>query len=401
MIRFLQLPFHYDAACMQKEVAHLLQPWQLHFNRHDYDGSWSGLSLRSPGGATDNLLPETLGTTAEFLDTPLLDQCPYIRSVLTSFACELTSVRLLKLDRGAVIKEHRDTGLNYEEGEVRLHIPVITHEAVEFYLDGEQLQMREGEAWYINASLPHRLSNPSPVNRIHLVIDCKVNNWLKYLFERTDLPVKSVRDMTAIHREQQRLVIEELRRSANPALLQLADKMEQEASEQKDRAQHILIGKLTDFIRSVGIPVYERALPDDTFLPGVSIEQGSLFIDADKLKYPGDLLHEAGHIAVVPAAERGSLNASVLGARKDHAAEEMMAMAWSYAACLHLDMSPRIVFHENGYKGDSEKLLEIFMTSAMPIGTPMLQYAGMSFDKANAKEKGILPFPHMQRWMRE
>ena len=33
-------------------------------------------------------------------------------------------------------------------------------------------------------------------------------------------------------------------------------------------------------------------------------EQGSIVIDKDALLYPGDILHEAGHIAVVPADRR-------------------------------------------------------------------------------------------------
>src|SRR5215217_5808999 len=166
MIQYLQLPFYFDAGRMLAEITQITDSWNPHFNTQHYNGNWSGLSLRAPGGIANNLLAETLNKHTSFEDTPLLAQCPYIQSVLHQLACPQTSVRLLKLERDAVIKEHTDAGLNFEQGEARLHIPIITHELVDFYLDGQRLVMKPGECWYINASLPHRLANPSPADRI-------------------------------------------------------------------------------------------------------------------------------------------------------------------------------------------------------------------------------------------
>ena len=41
--------------------------------------------------------------------------------------------------------------------------------------------MKEGECWYLNLSLKHRVNNFGDTSRIHLVIDCKVNDWIKNL----------------------------------------------------------------------------------------------------------------------------------------------------------------------------------------------------------------------------
>ena len=38
--------------------------------------------------------------------------------------------------------------------------------------------MQEGEAWYLNFNLPHRVKNGSSSDRLHLVMDCTVNDWL-------------------------------------------------------------------------------------------------------------------------------------------------------------------------------------------------------------------------------
>jgi quercetin dioxygenase-like cupin family protein len=228
MIRYLQLPFQYDSTQLQREVADLQRAWYPHFNRQHYEGNWEGLSLRAPGGKADTLLVEALGEEVPCEDTPLLDQCPYIQSTLRSLECPQTSVRLLKLRQGAVIKEHIDAGLFFEKGEARLHIPICTHPEVEFYLDGDRVRMETGSCWYINAGLPHRLANPSPQDRIHLVVDCVVNAWLKDLFARTDLPVRSIKDTGEQDRRRIKEVIAELRRSADPDRLDLADRLEQQ-----------------------------------------------------------------------------------------------------------------------------------------------------------------------------
>lgn len=228
MIRYLQLPYHFDHSRMQQEVTAITQSWMLHFNTAHYQGDWSGIPLRSPGGNADNLLPQTLQQNTNFEDTELLEQCPYISEVLDAFQCKKTTARLLKLSKGAVVKEHRDLDLAYEEGEVRLHIPVITHPLVEFYLDDHRLEMKEGDCWYINANLPHRLSNPSPVDRVHLVVDCIVNDWLRKEFSREDVPVKSIKNTADINIQQQQRVIVELRLSNDPVRMALADELEKQ-----------------------------------------------------------------------------------------------------------------------------------------------------------------------------
>ena len=77
-----------------------------------------------------------------------------------------------------MVKEHCDYNLGFEDGEVRLHIPVLTNPAVEFVLDGKRITMNPGEVWYHNFNLPHRVANHGPTDRIHLVMDCFLNGWL-------------------------------------------------------------------------------------------------------------------------------------------------------------------------------------------------------------------------------
>jgi hypothetical protein len=154
--------------------------------------------------------------------------------------------------------------------------------------------------------------------------------------------------------------------------------------------------RIVDFLRSIGLTVEARRLTEPTFLPGIRIERGALLVDEAALLHPGDLLHEAGHLAVVPGARRPQLSGSV----SSDPAEEMMAIAWSYAALVHLQLDPAVVFHDQGYKGGGSSLAENYL-AGRPLGLPMLQWIGLTLDERNAPAQGLPPYPHMLRWLRE
>ncbi len=178
----LRLPLHFDAAALAGELHDLPQRvWTPHFNRAIYDGDWSGVALRSVAGQASQLYPDP--TASDFADTAVLSSCPRLTEALAQILCPMTSVRLLALGAGATIAEHRDFRLGFEDGEVRLHIPILTNAAVEFVLDGRPVVLGPGECWYLNLNLPHGVANRSLARRVHLVIDCVVNSWLEVQFE--------------------------------------------------------------------------------------------------------------------------------------------------------------------------------------------------------------------------
>jgi hypothetical protein len=153
---------------------------------------------------------------------------------------------------------------------------------------------------------------------------------------------------------------------------------------------------MADFLNEIGITVIPGKFKEETFLPGILIDNGKLIIDEEKLLYPGDLLHDAGHLAVKQTSERKTTHINC----GSDPAEEMMALAWSYAALVHLKIQPEIVFHEHGYKGQSQQLIEGFQQEHC-IGLPMLQWVGMTADVKNAPALGVDPFPHMIKWLRD
>ncbi len=155
-----------------------------------------------------------------------------------------------------------------------------------------------------------------------------------------------------------------------------------------------ILDKILAFFETIGLNCQQGDVPEKTFLPGISINNGVLVFDKNKLLYLGDLLHEAGHLAVITPEKRNSTHHDA----GKKAAEEMMAIAWSYAALVHLDLDAGLVFHEDGYRGGSASLIENF-TNGHYIALPMLQWLGMAVDAKTAKEKGIEAYPAMIKWM--
>ncbi len=160
--------------------------------------------------------------------------------------------------------------------------------------------------------------------------------------------------------------------------------------------------KIINFLRQeVGLSVGEDSLPDNTFLPGVEIRGVKIVLDRPKLKNCGDLLHEAGHLALLPEAVRArhrAIGSSIPAELMDEI--ELGALAWSYAAVVHLGLPPELVFHADGYHGRSEGLLLGFSLGLFP-GLMQLEVTGLAAGEKRAVELAVPPFPAMLRWVRD
>jgi hypothetical protein len=143
---------------------------------------------------------------------------------------------------------------------------------------------------------------------------------------------------------------------------------------------------IAGFFAEIGLPCQFAELSGPTFLPGVAILRGVLTIDREKLLYPGDVLHEAGHMAVLSPAERTAADGDV----GPDGGMEMAAIAWSYAAALHLGIPVEVLFHDEGYRGGASALRENFAQRRF-IGVPLLAWMGLTTGAG---------FPAMDRWLR-
>lgn len=171
----------FDVARLQADLARVeAADWVPHFNRAYYEGDWSAVALRSIGGLPRRIDPSPAAT--DFRDTPHMARFPYFQEVVAAFPMPLRTVRLLRLAAGSSILEHTDVDLAYEDGMVRFHVPIVTSPLVEFRLGGQRIDMLPGEAWYMDFNQPHSVHNTADIDRVHLVIDGFVNDWVHGVF---------------------------------------------------------------------------------------------------------------------------------------------------------------------------------------------------------------------------
>jgi hypothetical protein len=142
---------------------------------------------------------------------------------------------------------------------------------------------------------------------------------------------------------------------------------------------------IATFLASIGIRVEIGPIEEATFLPGLRIDHGTIRVDPAVQAWPGDLLHEAGHVAVTEPERR-----PVLDQPSADGGEEMAAIAWSVAAARACGIGLDVLFHAQGYKGDALWLHAEF-SKGNPFGVPLLAWYGLT------SEAG---FPTMNRWLR-
>ncbi|XOB61224.1 aspartyl/asparaginyl beta-hydroxylase domain-containing protein [Campylobacterota bacterium DY0563] len=177
---FLELPFSFDIEKLKDDLYIVEEDeWMPHPNTLAYDGIWEVSSLTSTDGDTKNIIAIE---NENYIATPLLNKTKYIQSVIDTFKTKVEAVRFMKLGAFSSIKEHCDKGSCFEDGYARLHIPIISNDNVEFILSGKNYKMDLGRCYYIDAHNIHSVVNKGNNDRIHLLIDCQVNDWLKDFF---------------------------------------------------------------------------------------------------------------------------------------------------------------------------------------------------------------------------
>lgn len=157
---------------------------------------------------------------------------------------------------------------------------------------------------------------------------------------------------------------------------------------------------ILDFLAAIGIAVVETPLPADGFLPGIVIRDGALLVDPERLQWPGDLLHEAGHLAMLPPALRTRANDALVDEQDVPHAGEPEAMAWAWAAVHAIGLPPEVLMHEGGYHGQSTAVLQMYAVGIVP-GLRGLCDTGMAAAHGFTPEPGDVQYPRMLRWLRD
>jgi len=159
---FFRLPVRFDAARLRVEAEALPDSaWSHHPQVHE--GNTAARLITAGGGEND-------AVTGEMKPTPALAASPYIQQVLASFNTVWSRSRLMRIAGGGSVPQHSDMNYHWFY-RVRVHVPVVTRPEVRFHSAGESVHMGAGEAWIFDNWREHKVENPTPDARIHLVAD--------------------------------------------------------------------------------------------------------------------------------------------------------------------------------------------------------------------------------------
>ena len=184
------------------------------------------------------------------------------------------------------------------------------------------------------------------------------------------------------------------------------------------------VWQCVDFLDRIGIATQER--PGATgVLAGLAIVGGCIHFD-DDVCTAADLLHEAGHLAVLPSQWRrkasGDLDRLFPEMFADGSADnldpdgpEMRAMlqcgeaeatAWAWAASMHIGLSPlqtiedNTYYNEDGTPGGAD--VRLALQCGAYAGINGLQAAGWcAASSVIARHRGLPLYPKLRRWIQQ
>ena len=158
---------------------------------------WTAISLYGYGSKiTDILKPGVLKSSVNIDEqlqwTSLHEATPLnpVFKILENLPCKYERVRFMKLEAGKVIGKHSDKidkDLGFDDWQImRIHVPIRTNDDVVFSLYESprakvayEYNLKTGHYYYMDVTKPHAVRNMSEVDRIHLVVDCYVNDSLR------------------------------------------------------------------------------------------------------------------------------------------------------------------------------------------------------------------------------
>ena len=160
---FTRLPIRFDDEALAAEIGRVPEEaWQVHPS--GFPGNDALLLLSKDGDPHDD------ATHGPMRPTPVLAELPYVRQVLAGLETVIGRTRLMRIGPEAEASPHVDTAY-YWWDRVRVHVPVRTNPGVAFHCGDDQVHMAAGETWVFNTWKRHRVTNPGPLPRIHLVAD--------------------------------------------------------------------------------------------------------------------------------------------------------------------------------------------------------------------------------------
>jgi Aspartyl/Asparaginyl beta-hydroxylase len=165
---------------LQEPATGLESLWQEPYPEYA-SGSLKVATLLNPTGEQENF---DYKDCKEPKATPLLRKLPSLASFLESGALNIMGARLLRIDPGTFFHEHRDFVYMEKIQRYRLHLPLITNDQAFITSPGINVHFQRGFLWKLDPKATvHSACNFGTAPRIHLMLDCYVNDHLANLLQ--------------------------------------------------------------------------------------------------------------------------------------------------------------------------------------------------------------------------
>lgn len=175
--------------------------------------------------------------------------------------------------------------------------------------------------------------------------------------------------------------------------------------------------KIIVFLTDIGL-VCHTSPGAGGFCSGVEIRAGELYVDLDVVS-PSSLLHEAGHLALIPSPYRSWMSGNLFKSfraifddvtsktedpdnpvlRAVIQATDPEATAWAWAAGKHLGLPENVIIEPKDYQ-DAGEDVALMLRMGRYLGINGLMHAGFTqHSKMIAEMRGEPLFPQMKQWL--
>lgn len=173
-------------ADMKEELELSRIPWQAAYREYQSGGWLTAFLMNASGRITEHSITDGVARA-----TSLMRQFPVTAKYVQSLGLDIMCMRLANMKPGACLFEHVDYRELSERPRLRLHIPIVTNAHAELILSEDAVHMSGGVLWMLDPQHRHAALNGGLTDRVHLLIDCYVNDKLTELLSISSLPVVS------------------------------------------------------------------------------------------------------------------------------------------------------------------------------------------------------------------
>ena len=177
---------------MQREVLNIDEAWSRVYNEYHSGGWWTLSLLNNTSNPSDATIEDCVP-----VETSLLAKMPVTKAFLKGLGLKYMWVRLAKLEPNSFMWEHCDYQELKDVGRFRLHVPVITNPQSMMIINFSKIHLNEGYVWKLNPIHRHAAGNFGREARVHLLIDCYVDDALEHLLESEHLDADCVINLPA------------------------------------------------------------------------------------------------------------------------------------------------------------------------------------------------------------